>query len=57
MSSDYCRYSSSKCPSFRLDKKKTCISSCKKLGKTISITTPKGGNIKSPPWCPKKQKH
>ena len=32
-----------------------CISRCKKFDRIISRTTPNGGNIKAPIWCPKKK--
>jgi hypothetical protein len=52
----YCRYCGEQCSSFKLDKNKPNISTCKlKNGRTISETTPSGGAIiKAPVWCPKK---
>jgi len=58
----YCRFCGDKCLGLKIDKKNPHISSCKKfiLGygpRRISTTTPVGGNIKSPTWCPKLKKN
>ena len=49
----FCRYCGYECSSLMFNKQRPCISKCKKAGEIISKTTPKGGNIKSPSWCPK----
>lgn len=57
---DYCRYCGLECHNFKLDKESPNKSFCKKTDNTISKTTPKGGNVKAPAWCPKrhpKKKH
>lgn len=58
MEKGYCRFSSSECHYFKLVKGKPSQSFCGKTtyNSIISCTTPKGGSICSPSWCPKLKK-